>query len=395
MPRYLTALFFLTAFATPFPASWNLIKPVLFAVSLAFLTVLLVKSGQLWRPYRPSAMFAVGACAVISVAAARGYFPDDRSIGYLLATTAAICLSPFMRASSSADTRALVRALNRLVAIWLVLLIFTHIVDRSVFGEMRYSTSTPSEWYQTYSFIFGLSGVLCFAKAQHISHLRQPIVYSLGVVCLLMSLYMGGRGESIFAIFVCMVVSRKWVFASLLLAGSGLVTFSLTVQRYLLGLPALQRVIASLEVNDYGMRDVLFARGVHLLTNLDVAVFGGGANLFQRIFYYGEFGYYPHNAVLEAGITFGVIVGAYYTWVFYQHVVRFVIYCICGLEENDVRTLSAVVAYLGLLALKSGSVWNAWLLYFLVLVHPRTTLGLGAGRRSATQASESPTRNSL
>jgi hypothetical protein len=43
------------------------------------------------------------------------------------------------------------------------------------------------------------------------------------------------------------------------------------------------------------------------------------------------------------------------------------IYIIRDVQNRDLLTLSAVIAYLVFVAMKSGSLWMEWLLYFLVL----------------------------
>jgi hypothetical protein len=333
-------------------------------------------------------IFAIGALAMIVIAAARGYFPDDRSFNYLLTTAAVVCVAPFMRAMSPQELHNLVRALGYLTASWIVLLLVTQAVDSSVFREIKYETDTPASYYQMYSKVFGVAAVLAFSKGREKSRI---FAYCVGWLCILLSLYMGGRGESFFAALTCAVMLRRWAIVGFLTLGMGVVIAFPSWIDYLAELPAIQRAIYSLRLEDYGTRDVLIANALDILHNeFTIFAVGGGANFFQKV-YDASFEWYPHNIVLEAMLTFGVIAGAYYAYVFLQHVAWFLMYIIRDVRNRDLLTLSAVIAYLVFVALKGESVWMGWLLYFLVLVHPQTRLLLRVKSRRLLGGSKAAT----
>jgi hypothetical protein len=124
----------------------------------------------------------------------------------------------------------------------------------------------------------------------------------------------GARGDFVvgFVVVIGMLVRKKSLdgFVALILVLSPLAFYLLTdMLNSFDGLVVVQRLLALVEGESFGERDLLLAQSADLLANqVQCLIMGCGFNYFQIYFGY-EFGMYPHNIFAETLITFGVFLG--------------------------------------------------------------------------------------
>jgi O-antigen ligase len=150
------------------------------------------------------------------------------------------------------------------------------------------------------------------------------------------------------------------------------------------------RTIELLERGGFAKRDVLWAEAAStwLSHPLKWAV-GLGANQFQAATG-RDYGWYPHNVVLEAALTGGVV------FVFLlAALIGIGVICFARTRRaaDPWTTLFfALLVYYVLVSLKSGSLWSAWTVWLYVLAAP-LTLPVSRPRQQAVHA-QNPNRRS-
>lgn len=175
------------------------------------------------------------------------------------------------------------------------------------------ASSLGAKEEQTYSLgVSNFFGYATVAAALFVRSQQRRYLALLGFFCLVgflfLSLLGGGRGESLAALVVVLILlSRR--FAPILLAG-GLILYWIAFEAEVLS--ALQgdflfvkRLLILFEGN-LSSRDFLLNQSYQLLVDNSQCLFVGcGFGFFQNYFGY-EFEYYPHNLVAESVITFGL-----------------------------------------------------------------------------------------
>ena len=132
---------------------------------------------------------------------------------------------------------------------------------------------------------------------------------------LMLTFYSGGRGELIAAVFVMLIiVSRSHVLAKLiiLVAVTSILTYSDALYE-LQQSAGYKRILYTIEHDDTGMRAQLFLEALQAYGdgNIFQIFFGQGLNAFQDIYGY-DWGFYPHNFLIEMLLTSGIILFVFY-----------------------------------------------------------------------------------
>jgi hypothetical protein len=233
-------------------------------------------------------------------------------IADLVVVTLGIFLVPIKSGTSVSARIALAYVLYSLI-----ILLITIATDGLFIGvPPRFSFEFGSEQFgekldygQGPSFFFGLSSIAStylwkLAKATFL----KTISVILAILFLGLSVLGGARGESVIAAGIILLIffstAPKRTLAAILVAAF----FVLLSSSDFSWIEDLTFVLRMVEVSkgDYGMRDVLSAQVINLLARDPwCMLLGCGPGYFQNAYGY-EFGFYPHNILLEGLVIFGV-----------------------------------------------------------------------------------------
>ena len=155
--------------------------------------------------------------------------------------------------------------------------------------------------------IFGLFSIYFLNK--YFKEKRNLIVLALAAFSLLISIFGGSRGELVAVILCLAIVGFNYRLKT---------TFFLTIPTIIISLilfvdfNELQNTLVVVQrfmvlgENNFGLRDVLFNDSINMILSTSCGITGCGFNYFQ-IYNNYEFGLYPHNAIFELIITFGLL----------------------------------------------------------------------------------------
>ena len=220
-----------------------------------------------------------------------------------------------------------------------------------------------AEDFNNYQGISRISGVLFAIFVFLALNVKNFILASLylcfSVAFFIICLSGGGRGELIAAL-ICVAPSILQKGRGLALLPIILVLLLLNLER-LLEMRGIVRIVYLLEANSFGIRSTLALDAISLLTSdATTLFFGCGINCFQQSLGY-DYALYPHNYVLEALVTFGLI-GCFPLLVM---MARLTILWISAMK-NDEYLIILIAFFFFLVSLKSGSIMSSFSTTFLL-----------------------------
>jgi hypothetical protein len=155
---------------------------------------------------------------------------------------------------------------------------------------------------------FGIGAVVsAFLAARVQSGLQISANLGAWTLYILLSLLGGGRGDSILAVLISLlIIFRRFPFGCLLGLGGILVTaWYINIDLDVLDkLVLYQRLVAG--GGDLGDRDVLLLQAFNLLEEQPLCILTGCGFSFFQYFYNNDLGMYPHNFIIEMVITLGL-----------------------------------------------------------------------------------------
>jgi hypothetical protein len=205
---------------------------------------------------------------------------------------------------------------------------------------------------------FGFAALAAASNIFQYKEIKNILFFSF--ICFVfmgLSFLGGGRGESIIAAIIIVVVALikmpRLVFSTLLISIIlyGYITSSIDLNEIII----FQRLEALFD-GDLSSRDTLFLDGIKLLANEPrCLLIGCGIGYFQYYHNY-EFGMFPHNFILESVIIFGFIISLvacvmtlFGIFIFYK-------------KNKNTTAFLLFFLYSLLVGLKSGSLLGSWFL---------------------------------
>jgi hypothetical protein len=220
--------------------------------------------------------------------------------------------------------------------------------------------------YQFISLVFGMGAICASALAR-----KRKRAGLLAVALLILSAAGGGRGEAIAALLLCAVMLPWRMVAVAAVPVVGIVV-ALGLSDVVTMLPSIWRTIYAIQHADLGMRDVLAEQALKLgLSDVSLFVFGGGANIFQKTYGY-PYGLYPHNIIIEVGLTFGVLGLVAAVGALLCLVGNFLMMAYAKKRNDTLFMIRAIQLLLFLVALKGGNFWTQGLLLYTLYSVPPT-----------------------
>lgn len=280
----------------------------------------------------------------------------DRDVSPILGVLTMLTFSTSIFFSRYLDVRSMAKALLVvLLPISLVVIYhFNDLTDPSLstwytVGDLSYGS------YQTVSEILSLTGLSALYLALSARGAGQIALAGVFVLCMAYVFQGLGRGEAIaFIIATALLISPR---ATIVAA-----PFFYSLMRILafaIDTPLTERMRLIFEGN-YGERDYLLENAVTMLHDKPgLILFGGGMNYFQR-YWNLPAGLYPHNIATESLITGGIMLLISVVALFMWPIVKLAILAFRRrLNRNEAFAL-AIMTFVILLALKSGSLLSMW-----------------------------------
>lgn len=172
----------------------------------------------------------------------------------------------------------------------------------------------------------------------------------------------GGRGELLFSFFAVLpyVLRRGLALA----AASILVFFAVSNVDVLLEFRGFERLVFLLNDDITASRGWLARDAISLwLSSAEIFLLGCGFNCFQEAYGY-DFGFYPHNYLLEIATTFGMVGIIPVAFCIYRLVILWL-----RPGENRYNLIAGSLGIYSLLvSLKSGSILGTFIVTFFVLL---------------------------
>ncbi len=238
----------------------------------------------------------------------------------------------------------------------LIITIISNGIDLSFPPHFIFSYSDRS-YSQGASKFFGL-GAIAAAYLISIYKSKKAIasLFFLATIFLFLSFLGGARGDSVLAFIVVLgfwLVKKPMQFIIAVMGIIVIALISINDWSFLESFKIFQRLV---NTGDYGERDLLITQSVSLLIqNPSCLILGCGFGYFQ---YFNGFepGLYPHNAIMESIITFGIPLTVFFS-----------ITVAIGIKKylSNPRLPKAFLlfyAYIFLVGLKSGSITSSWML---------------------------------
>ena len=216
--------------------------------------------------------------------------------------------------------------------------------------------------YQQVGTVFGIVGIVCFARFLE-SPWWNPITYThlfLFGVCAWAILITPARGEMIAFVVVIAIVKFPRLFIGMATAAAlSLPAIIAVLARY--NLPSVERFQIALDMGKDEPRVVLLRQSLELILDSDSAtwLFGGGADYFQKFYELPE-AMHPHNFVLEALISGGILLAVAVILLFVMPVLKGYVRLL--LRQTINREALAISMFVLILALKSTAFTSNWLL---------------------------------
>lgn len=326
-----------------------------------------VKRTQVYSIYILVLIFAYGALLTVFMGSySTGFVNFERDL--LVGVLGVMALGVFV--ADSDNSRSLVRAYCLYAVFVLLLTIWGGGLTLEFPPTFRFeyiATSLGSVEGQTYSLgvsnFFGFAAISAALLASREERIGFSILgFFLTFLFLILSMLGGGRGESLAALVVVVLLfTRKiWLTAVLMCLLGGFYSFGLDL---IGGLESdflfVKRFIVLFEGN-LSSRDFLLRQGYDLLReNSQCLLIGCGFGYFQQYYQYG-FEYYPHNVFVESVISFGL------------PLVLLGLLCAFGglvLHIRKLGTPDLLTVFFGyalLVSLKSGYLLGSWMVVALL-----------------------------
>jgi hypothetical protein len=368
--------FFLGLVATSYSLATTLelarVKPLLFGLGLAGAMTIVVIRFSTHGITRRHLLVATAILGFLAVGLLRGDFASygSQMRGYAATTLFVIAAAAVLGARTVADTRAFGRASLALIAIHLMavlpLIDVQYLLAARTGAIQIVATSDPrlATDYQAVSRVFA-TGAIAMAAVSRLT--LRAVLLPLACVFMVLSFFGGGRGETIFGLLVFLaILSRKEFFgaAGLLLVLLFTTSLGALAQRS----AVVFRTMELFERGGFARRDVLWAEAASTWLSHPVNwAVGLGANQFQAVTG-RDYGWYPHNVVLEAALTGGVAFC-------FLLAILIGVGMICFVRSRQAADpwstlFFALLVYYVLVSLKSGSLWSAWAVWLYLVAAP-------------------------
>lgn len=236
------------------------------------------------------------------------------------------------------------------------------------------------EMYLTITRNMGLMTLVLFVALKH----KRSVIWGLlGVLTLGLTVLGGGRGEMIATIFVLVwLLPLGWMVS--LCAIGFVIFFALPAfSEYAAQIPFVWRIMYMLDNADFGERNILFNQSIERISEAPgIVITGAGAYSFQARFGY-DAGMHPHNLAMEALQTSGIGLFLLVLLLFSAAVASFVI--LRGGKRFHQQVIASISLLMVIAGLKSGQIWQSWMLWFVLLSTSGRTFRLMAGLLNKTR----------
>jgi O-antigen ligase len=323
-----------------------------------FLAAQIVGAALLTRDYRRlgsvywpgAALIALYLIALVRIAETESY-----SVLQGILTIATFALATFTAKDLSVPLmrRAILIAL--LPAAAMIALNFDYLSDPMAqdwftLGDFSYQA------YQGTAFVLGMVGLAALGEVDpRRSTVRNGLFIALFLGASYFVFHSIARGEGIaFIIGAMLIIAPRLTIIAAPFSWS-----LLKLATFAFDLPLTDRFRLFFE-GDYGLRDLLFSFATHMIyANPVLLLWGGGLGSFQK--YYGlPLEMYPHNMILEALIVGGVPLFAVFVIIFIVPIIRVSIISFQQRLPMDGRYAFALMVYLVLIGMKSGTILSMW-----------------------------------
>ena len=292
---------------------------------------------------------------IVLVAYARGYEINRQYDLFFVLTLAAVLVGAMLPGDDPKIRQGVTKIFVAFfIGIFLINLLFGDLLNYR-----------PGEDFNDYQAISRVSGVLfCIITYYSLSvksRMLSVVLLTTSVGLAFICISGGGRGELIasFIAILPVVVQKKGRGMIVLLAALILITI---YWESLIELRGLTRLLNAFETRNSGMRIELGLEAFAIFTSdLKTFLFGCGINCFQALQGY-EYGLYPHNYILEALVTFGLI-GTLPILV----VVARILFRWLTETNNEDYLLLIVACFFIFVSLKSGALISSFLATFLIV----------------------------
>lgn len=251
----------------------------------------------------------------------------------------------------------------------IVILFFTIAIGGLIFQPLpQFVLEVPVDskkevyYSQGLSKFYGVGAIAAGLLATKRKQLPKACYLFCMLFLLLLSLLGGARGDSIIAVFVCMLIVLKHekfkvlFYLPFVLIALNLIIINIDYEN-LIFVKRFQDMVSG----GPNARAQLYEQAYNLLThNPDCFSLGCGLAYFQH-YYSLEFGLYPHNQIIELVITYGIFLT---TLIFSLTAVGLVV------NRHKLKSMLFIVLfvfYFALLGMKSGYFLGNWLLVSFVL----------------------------
>ncbi len=165
------------------------------------------------------------------------------------------------------------------------------------------------------------------------------------------------RGEAIaFVVAIGLIFAPRATLIALPFSATILSVFVARVDT------SLTERLSGLLEGDYGMRDVLLLDSLAMLVERPwLMLIGGGINAFQAHYNLSS-GLYPHNILVEACITGGMLMLFAIVWIYVRPIFMELVRAWAGRSTFEDRYVLAFAVFLVIVMLKSGSLVDMWTL---------------------------------
>jgi len=217
---------------------------------------------------------------------------------------------------------------------------------------------------QGISKFFGISAILSMLYVKTTDRVGKVIVCWISVLIFtILSFLGGGRGDFLALITILFGIQLFNGWRGVLgLSIMGFLLYFLIISiinNSLADIIAVQRFLVVLNDTNFGSRDILFQESIDILMNEPrCLIIGCGFAFFQN--YYGyDYGFYPHNILLEALIVWGAPI-----------VLTILVFFYTGFV-NKLRNeyLTWLGAFFMLIEFKSGDVLASWFAFSFIFYH--------------------------
>ncbi|MCI2397790.1 hypothetical protein [Aliiroseovarius subalbicans] len=179
---------------------------------------------------------------------------------------------------------------------------------RIMFGQVN---DVAISYSQGFSGFYAMGGVFLYSLANDATRGVSLFFFTSSVVFFSLSMLGGARGDFLAGIIaLAFFVLRNPRFQNIVvIGGAALLALVYVFQSGIWEDIVVFKRLLVLADGNFGQRDILADQAISLLREQPVCLaLGCGFNFFQS--YWGfEYGLYPHNAFLEAVVTFGLPVG--------------------------------------------------------------------------------------